>query len=279
MIVLAVILFVIGLVVPHVLVVALRAVVALIVSMTIVRLSIIAVASVALMIVAIFATAMLMVAWFAATCDRKLSHFSFLWLLVLGNLLKIASRLVDCLTLLKEGNHLEQVSRHCLVQVSELVLVRLGLRKEDLFTLLLRHRYIYRSTEVTTLAVAEKLYSTPHELVNWHESGLLRSMEPANWLVAYVRESGNGLKIIPDTLVKVCLCTICIVWALLHDDACPLSQAYTLKALTHEVEYNGPLAFCASNSQVKIFYLKSGSVYARKYSTPKVWCKPMWGTK
>jgi hypothetical protein len=57
--------------------------------------------------------------------------------------------------------------------------------------------------ELTTLKVAEKLYSTLHELVNQHESGLLRSTEPANQLVAYVWESGNGLKIIPDTLVKV----------------------------------------------------------------------------
>ncbi len=114
--------------------------------------------------------------------------------------------------------------------------MRLGLREEDLFTLLLRCRYVHRSTEVTTLEVAEKLYLTPHELVHWHESGLLRSTEPVNQLVAYVWESGNGLKIIPNTLAKVCLCMICIIWALLHDDVRPLSQAYTLKALTHEVE-------------------------------------------
>jgi hypothetical protein len=171
-----------------------------------------------------------------ATCDRKLSRFSFLWLLVLGHLLKNASHLVGCLTLLKEGNHLEQVSSQCLVQVSKLVLVRLGLRKEELFTLLLRHRYVHHLTEVTTLKIAEKLYSTPHELVHQHESRLLRSMEPANVLVAYVQESGNALKIIPDTLIKVYLCKICFISALLHDDAGPLSQAYTLKALTHEVK-------------------------------------------
>jgi hypothetical protein len=169
--------------------------------------------------------------------NKKLSHFPFLWLLVLGNLLKNASRLVGCLTLLKEGNHLERVSRHHLVQVGQLVLVCLGLREEDLFTLLLRRRYVHCSTEVTTLKVAEKPYLTLHELVHRHDSRLLRSMEPANQLVAYVWESGNGLKIIPDTLVKVCLRTICIVWALLRDDARPLSLAYTLKALTHEVEY------------------------------------------
>ncbi len=169
-------------------------------------------------------------------CNRKLSHFPFLWLLILGNLLKNASCLVGCLTLLEEGNHFERVSRHHLVQVGKLVLVRLGLREEDLFTLLLRGRYIHCLTEVTTLKVAERLYSTLHELGHWHESGLLRNMEPANQLVAYVWDSGNGLKIISDTLVKVCLCMICIVWALLHDDADPLSQAYTLKALTHDVE-------------------------------------------
>ncbi len=101
-----------------------------------------------------------------ATYDRKLSRFPFLWLLVLGNLLKNASHLVGCLTLLKEGNHLEQISRHHLVQVGKLVLVRLGLCEEDLFTLLLRRRYVHCSMEVTTLEVDEKLYSTPHELVH-----------------------------------------------------------------------------------------------------------------
>ncbi len=171
-----------------------------------------------------------------AMCGRKLSRFPFLWLFVLGDLLKNASHLVGCLTLLKEGNHLEWVSRHHLVQVGKLVLVRLGLRKEDLFTLLLHCRYVHHLTEVTILEVAEKLYSMPHELVHWHESGLLRSTEPANQLVTYVQESGNGLKIIPDTLIKVCHRTICTVWALLRDDAGPLSQAYALKALTHEVE-------------------------------------------
>jgi hypothetical protein len=132
------------------------------------------------MIVTIFTTAMFMVAQFTATCDRKLSHFPFLWLLVLGNLLKNTSRLVGCPTLLKEGNHLERVSRHRLVQVGKLVLVCLGLREEDLFTLLLRCRYVHCLTEVATLKVAEKLYLMPHALVHWHESRLLRSTEPEN---------------------------------------------------------------------------------------------------
>ncbi len=114
--------------------------------------------------------------------------------------------------------------------------MRLRLRKEDLFTLLLRRRNIHCLTEVTTLKVTEKLYLTLRELVHWHESGLYGSTEPANQLVAYIWKSGNVLKVILDTLVEVCLHMICIVWALLCGDAGPLSQAYTLKALTHETE-------------------------------------------
>jgi hypothetical protein len=57
-----IVLLVIGLVAPHILVVASRAIMAPIVSMTIVGLSIIAVVSVALMVVAIFTPVMLTVA-------------------------------------------------------------------------------------------------------------------------------------------------------------------------------------------------------------------------
>ena len=71
-----------------------------------------------------------------ATCGGKMSRFLFLWLLlVLGNLIKNASRLVGYLALLKEGNHSERVGRHHLIQVGKLVLMRLRLREEDLFTL------------------------------------------------------------------------------------------------------------------------------------------------
>jgi hypothetical protein len=114
-IVAAIILLVVGLVASHVLVVALRAIVASIILMTIVRSSIIVVMLVALMIVTIFTSTMLTVAQFMATCNRNLSRFPFLQLLVLGNLLKNASRLVGRLTLLKEGNYLERVSRYHLV--------------------------------------------------------------------------------------------------------------------------------------------------------------------
>ncbi len=96
-----------------------------------------------------------------------MSRTLFFWLLlVLDNLLKNASRLVGCLTLLEEGNHLERVGRYHLVQVSKLVLVRLRLHKEDLFTRYLCRVYVHHSMEVVTLKVAEKLHSTPHELVH-----------------------------------------------------------------------------------------------------------------
>ncbi len=111
-----------------------------IVPMTIVRLAIVAIALVASMVVAIFVATMLLVAQFTATHSRKMSRFLLFWLLlVLGDLLKNASRLVGCLTLLKESNKLRRVGRHCLVLLPKLQLMHLGLRKEDVFTLLLRH--------------------------------------------------------------------------------------------------------------------------------------------
>jgi hypothetical protein len=165
-----------------------------------------------------------------------MSRTLFLWLLlVLGNLLKNASCLVGCLTLLEEGNHSERVGRHRLVQAGKLVLVRLRLCKEDLFTLLLRRGYVHCSTEVVTLKIAEKLHLMPHVLVHWHESGLLGRTKPANQLVANVGEPGNGLKVVPDALV-VCLNAICIVQALFCDDTGLLCQAYILKALTQEAK-------------------------------------------
>ncbi len=206
---------------------------ALIILMTIVRLVIDAFVSVASMIVAVVTTAMLTVAQFTATRGRNMSRFLFLWLLlVLGNLIKNASRLVGCLTLLKEGIHSEQVRRHHLIQVGKLVLVRLGLREEDLFTLLLRCRYVDCSTEVVTLEVAEMLHSTPHELMHWHESRLLGRTKPGNQLVANVGEPCDSHKVVPDALIKVCLCTNCIVQASFRNNLSPLGQAYILKALT-----------------------------------------------
>jgi hypothetical protein len=136
----------------------------------------------------------------------------------------------------QRSDYSERVSRHRLVQVGELVVVCLRLLEEDLFTFLLRSRYIHHSTEVVTLEVAEKLHLTPHELMHWHESGLLGHTKPANQLVANVGETGDGLKVVPDALVEVCLHTICIVWALSCNDAGPLGQAYVLKVLTQEAK-------------------------------------------
>jgi hypothetical protein len=130
--------------------------------------------------------------------------FPFLWLLlVLGNLLKNVSCLVGCFTLLKESNHPEWVGRHRLVQAGKLVLVCLRLCKEDLLTPLLRRGYVHQLMEVVILKVAEKLHSTPRELVHWHKSRLLGHMEPANQLVAYIWETGDSLNVIPDALVEV----------------------------------------------------------------------------
>ncbi len=163
-------------------------------------------------------------------------------LLVLGNLLENASRLVGHLTLLKEGNHSERVGRYHLVQVGKLVLVYLRLRKEDLFTLLLRRGYFHCSMEVVTLKVAEKLHLMPHQLLHWHESGLLCCTKPANQLVANVGEPGNGLKVVPDARVKVCLRTICLFQASFCNDAGPLCQAYIMKALTQEAKQQWTIA-------------------------------------
>ncbi len=65
--------------------------------------------------------------------------------------------------------------------------------------------------EVVTLEVAEKLHLTPHELVHLHESRLLGPTKPASQLVANVGEPGDGLKVVPDALIEVCLNMICIV--------------------------------------------------------------------
>jgi hypothetical protein len=72
--------------------------------------------------------------------------------------------------------------------------------------------------------------------MHWHESGLLGHTKPVIQLVAYVWETGDSLKVTPDALVEVCLCTICIVWVSFCNEAGPHGQAYILKALTHEAK-------------------------------------------
>ncbi len=134
------------------------------------------------------------------------------------------------------SNELDRVLRHCFIQVRELVLMHLGMLKEDLFTLLLQCGHFHHLTDVATLKVAVELYLMPHELVHWHEGWLLGHTKPADQLVANFGEPSNSLKVVPDTLIEARLHTICIVWTSLCNDAGPLGQAYVVKALTHEVE-------------------------------------------
>jgi hypothetical protein len=166
-IVLVIILLFVGVATLRVLIVAMRTIVASIILMTIVRVVVVMITLVASMIVVILVATMLLVARFMATHGGKMSHFLFFWLLfTLGNLLENASCFVGCLTLLKESNELEWVSGHHLVQVRELELMCLGLRKEDMFTLLLRRGYFHHSMEVATLEIAEEVYLMPHELMH-----------------------------------------------------------------------------------------------------------------
>ncbi len=91
-------------------------------------------------------------------------------------------------------------------------------------------------TDVATIKVGEELYSMPHELMHWHEGGLLGGAKPADQLVADIGEPSNCLRVIPDALVKVHLCTVCFGGTLLGNDACPFSETYNLKTLTPQVE-------------------------------------------
>jgi hypothetical protein len=88
--------------------------------------------------------------------------------------------------------------------------MRLGQRKEDLFTFLLRRGYLHCWTEVATIEIADELYSMPHELVHRHECGLLGGTKPVDQLVAKIGKPGGFLKVIPDAFVEVCLRSICI---------------------------------------------------------------------
>jgi hypothetical protein len=107
-------------------------------------------------------------------------------------------------------------------------------QEEGLFTLLLHRGYFHCLTEVATVKMADELYSTLHELEHWHESGLLGGTKPADQLVANIGEPGNGLKVIPDVFVNLCLCMVCLGGTLLCNAICPFSQTNVLKTLTHQ---------------------------------------------
>jgi hypothetical protein len=92
------------------------------------------------------------------------------------------------------------------------------------------------SKDAVTVKVTEELYSTLHELMHRHEGGLLGGAKPAGQLVANFWEPGDCLEVIPDALVKVCLHMVCFCGALFSDNACPFSENYVLKTLTHQFE-------------------------------------------
>jgi hypothetical protein len=152
--VLAIILLLVGFFVLVVLVFATREIMALMILMTIVRSSVIAIALVASMVLVILAT-MLPVSGITAARDGKMSR-----LLLFGLFL-----LLD-LTLLEKGNEPKRGHGHHLVCLCRLKLMCLGLRKEDLFALLLHCGKLHRLTDVATVKVAEELYSMLHELMH-----------------------------------------------------------------------------------------------------------------
>jgi hypothetical protein len=171
-IVLVIILLLVGLFVLLVLVFAGRVVVALIVSMLAVMSLVIAIVLVTSMVVAVLAM-ILSVAQITAASDGKMSRHHLFQLLFLLDLVKDAGRFIVSLTLLEKGCEPKWIHRHCLVCFRKLVLMHLGLCKEDLLTLLLHCGQIHRLTDIDTVEVAEELYSTLHELIHRHKGGLL----------------------------------------------------------------------------------------------------------
>jgi hypothetical protein len=77
--------------------------------------------------------------------------------------------------------------------VSELVLMCLEVREEDLFALLLRCWQLHCSIEVAIVKVAE-LHLMPHEFMYQHECRLPSNSKPMNQLVTFVGQSGDCLR-------------------------------------------------------------------------------------
>jgi hypothetical protein len=69
--------------------------------------------------------------------------------------------------------------------VSELVLMRLEVCKEDLFALFLHCWQLHCSMEVAIVKVAKWLHPTLHEFMYQHECRLLCNARPTNQLVTY----------------------------------------------------------------------------------------------
>jgi hypothetical protein len=139
---------------------------------------VVAIALVALMLVAVLAT-MLLVAQITAGSNRKMSRLLLSLLLFVLDLVKDTDCFISSLTLLKCYDP-QRVCGHHFVCFSELVLMRLGLRKEDLFGLLLCCGQLHHLTDIATVEVVEKLFLTPHEFIHRHEGGLLGCAKPTN---------------------------------------------------------------------------------------------------
>ena len=77
--------------------------------------------------------------------------------------------------------------------VSELVLMHLELREEDLFALLLCCWQLHCLMEVAIVKIAGLLCPTLHEFVYQHECRLLCNAKPTNQLVAYIGQPGDCL--------------------------------------------------------------------------------------
>jgi hypothetical protein len=133
--------------------------------MAVVRFLVIAIALVALMVVAIFAT-MLPVAQIMAACDGMMTRLLLFGLFLLFDLFKDADCFIGSLTLLEKGNEPKRVRGHHLVCLLKLVLMCLGLHKEDLLARLLRCEKLHCLMDVATIKVAEELYLTLHELMH-----------------------------------------------------------------------------------------------------------------
>ncbi len=109
-----------------------------------------------------------------------MSRFLLFGLFLLLDLLKDAGHFIGSLTQLKKGNEPKRVHGHHLVCLHELLLVCLGLRKEDLFALLLRCGQLHHSMDAATIKVAKELYSTPYELMHPHKDRILGNVKPMN---------------------------------------------------------------------------------------------------
>ncbi len=128
---LAIILLVVGLIVPCVLVVTLTTIMASIILMRIIRSAVVAITLVASMVITISVATVLLVARFTAMCCRNMSRTLFFWLLlVLGNLLENASRLVGRLTLLEEGIIRSRLAGTILFKSANLFWCTLGCTKK-----------------------------------------------------------------------------------------------------------------------------------------------------